>query len=56
MVKAKRKSKDQGKRKLAVKKESLKDLSVKEARKVKGGAIPSVGCGLKNYNTGLCYQ
>ena len=40
MVKAKRQTKDKGKRKPVVKRETLKDLSVKQARKVKGGAVP----------------
>jgi len=39
MVKAKKQAKDKGKRKPTVKKETLKDLSVKEARKVKGGRL-----------------
>ena len=39
MVKAKKQTKDRGKRKPTVKKETLKDLSVKEARKVGGGRV-----------------
>ncbi len=43
MVKAKKQTKDKAKRKPTVKRETLKDLSVKEARKVKGGAVPQTG-------------
>ena len=39
MVKAKKQAKDKGKRKPTVKKETLKDLSVKEARKIRGGRV-----------------
>jgi hypothetical protein len=41
MVKAKRQTKDKPKHKLAVKKVSLRDLPVKEVRKVKGGFHPT---------------
>jgi len=39
MVKAKKQTRDKAKLKPTIKRETLKDLSVNEARKVKGGAV-----------------